>query len=146
MLNMKPAPDHYLIGQFSKAAGVKPDTIRFYEKRGLLPKPRRGGSNYRLYDDAALNQLRFIKKAQALGFTLDEIRRILNLREDGQTPCRCVLQMAEATLSETQQKLAQLQEFHDALAKNLTRWRRRAASGGKMVAEFCSLIESADAC
>ena len=119
---------------------MKSDTIRFYERSGLLPKPQRRASGYRVYDEAALSQVRFIRKAQSLGFSLDEIRRILNLRGQGRATCRCVLAMAEATLSETESRLKQLQEFRDALAMNLKRWKRQAR--GPMAAEFCALIES----
>ena len=132
-----------LIGQLAKAADVKPDTVRFYERHGLMPKPRRTASGYRVYDDEALNRLRFIRKAQALGFSLEEIRRILSLRGRGNETCRCVLRIAEATLAETEAKLRELQVFHDALAENVNRWRRKAGTGGKAAAEFCKLIESA---
>src|SRR5438132_6400139 len=80
-----------LIGRLAKLAGVKSDTVRFYERSGLLPKPSRTASAYRVYDDAALKQLRFIKKAQSLGFSLDEVRRILHLRGQGGRTCRAVL-------------------------------------------------------
>jgi MerR family transcriptional regulator, copper efflux regulator len=130
----------FLIGGLAKLAGVKPDTIRFYERSGLLPKPQRMASGYRVYDEAALSQVRFIRKAQSLGFTLDEVRRILSLRGHGRETCRCVAAMAEATLAETKTKLGELQKFHDALAANLKRWRRQTR--GPMAAEFCALIES----
>lgn len=132
----------FLIGQLAKAAGVKSDTVRFYEKQGLLPKPIRAANAYRVYDEAALRRLRFIKQAQALGFTLDEIRRILSLRGQGKQTCRCVVAMAEATLEETGRKLAELQTFHDALKETLARWRRLSHRAVPMAAEFCALIES----
>src|SRR6516164_3239559 len=100
-----------LIGRLAGLAGVKPDTIRFYERSGLLPKPQRIANGYRFYDQAALSQVRFIKKAQSLGFSLDEIRRILSLRGQGRETCSCVIAMAEATLTETQTKLKELQRF-----------------------------------
>ncbi|ODU25294.1 MAG: hypothetical protein ABS95_00635 [Verrucomicrobia bacterium SCN 57-15] len=131
-----------LIGDLAKLAGVKTDTIRFYEKTGLLPAPERKASGYRVYDEPAVRQVRFIKRAQALGFTLDEIRRILNLRGRGQPTCRCVMAMAEATLSETESKLKEMQHFADGLRKNLARWRKASGGGKKMAAEFCTLIES----
>lgn len=134
-----------LIGELAKEVAVKSDTIRFYERNGLLPKPQRLASGYRVYDEAALKQLRFIKQAQALGFTLDEIKRILSLRGQGSQTCRCVVAIAEATLGETREKLDHLQKFHDALAKNLRRWRRSAKDGRKVAADFCRLIESAAA-
>lgn len=133
-----------LIGQLAKLAGVKPDTVRFYEKAKLLPAPERKHSGYRIYDEAALKQVRFIKRAQSLGFKLDEIRRILNLRQQGEPPCDCVVAMAEATLSETEAKLKEMRRFAAGLKKNLTRWRTARASGRKMAAEFCALIESND--
>src|SRR5216117_1854849 len=107
-MNEKPL----LIGRLAKLSGVRPDTIRFYERNGLLPKPSRTASGYRVYDAAALNQMRFIRKAQALGFSLDEIQRIMNLRGHRKETCRSVVAMAEATLSETQAKLKDLQQFH----------------------------------
>ncbi len=138
---MPPPEEQYLIGQLAKLAGVKPDTIRFYERTGLLPKPSRSANGYRSYDKPALDKIRFIRKAQSLGFSLDEIRRILNLRNQGKTTCRCVVAMAEATLSETQTKLKELQKFRDNLESNLTRW-RKVSGRGRAAAEFCALIES----
>jgi len=132
-----------LIGRLGGLAGVKPDTIRFYERSGLLPKPQRMANGYRFYEQAALSQVRFIKKAQSLGFSLDEIRRILSLRGQGRETCRSVIAMGEARLSETESKLKQLQEFRDLLAMNLKRWKRQAR--GPMAAEFCALIESTPA-
>jgi MerR family copper efflux transcriptional regulator len=132
------------IGELAKQAGVKSDAIRFYERSGLLPKPQRLSSGYRSYDEVAVNRLRFIKKAQALGFSLDEIRRILNLSKDGKPACQCVIAMAEATLSETEARVNEMQQFATALRKNLFRWKRMSAQGGKMASEFCALIESAE--
>lgn len=131
-----------LVGQLAKAAGVKPDSIRFYERSGLLPKAERLASGYRVYDEAALRRLRFIKKAQALGFSLDEIRRILRLRSQGQPACDCIMRMAEATLSETEQKVRELQKFSEGLGQNLRQWRKLTKQGKNCAAEFCALIES----
>lgn len=139
---MKTQPSEMLIGRLAKLAGVKSDTIRFYESRGLLPAAQRKVSGYRIYDEAALRRVRFIKRAQALGFTLDEIHRILNLRGQGEPTCRCVVAMAEATLAETESKLKEMQRFADGLRKNLARWRKASGSGKKMAAEFCTLIEA----
>src|SRR6266446_4848778 len=127
-----------LIGRLAKLAGGKPDTIRFYERSGLLPKPSRTSSGYRAYDGAALNQMRFIRKAQSLGFSLDEIRRIMSLRSQRKETCGCVIAIAEATLSETETKLNELRKFRDKLTNNLTRWKRKRR--GPIAAEFCALI------
>ena len=72
--------EEYRIGQLAKLADVKPDTVRFYERTGLLDKPRRNPNGYRSYRKATLDEIRFIRKAQSLGFSLDEVRRILGLR------------------------------------------------------------------
>lgn len=130
-----------LIGKLAKLSGVKPDTIRFYERSGLLPKPSRTASDYRVYNDDALRQVRFIRKAQTLGFSLDEIRRIMSLRGQGKDTCRCVVAMAEATLAETETKLTELHKFKDKLTTNLERWKRTGR--GPIAAEFCALIENA---
>src|SRR5437867_9232380 len=134
-MNEKPL----LIGQLAKLSGVKPDTIRFYERSGLLPKPSRTASGYRVYNDAALNQVRFIRKAQSLGFSLDEIRRIMSLRGQGRETCRCVIAIAEATLAETETKLKELYQFKDTLAANLTRWKRKGR--GPIAAGFWAVVE-----
>src|SRR3989442_14038471 len=130
-----------LIGRLAKLTGVKPDTIRFYERSGLLPNPSRTASGYRIYNDAALNQVRFIRKAQSLSFSLDEIKRIMSLRGEGKETCRCVIAIAEATLAETEAKLGELHKFKDRLTSNLSRWKGK--SSGPVAAEFCALIEAA---
>ena len=135
-MNAKPL----LIGRLAKFSGVRPDTIRFYERSGLLPKPSRTASGYRVYDAVALNQMRFIRKAQSLGFSLDEIRRIMSLRGQGKETCRCVIAIAEATLAETETKLKELHQFKDRLTANLTRWKQKRR--GPIAAEFCALIEA----
>ena len=85
--------------------------------------------------------MRFIRKAQSLGFSLEEIRRIIGLRGQGRETCRCVIAIAEATLSETEIKLKELRQFKDTLTTNLTRWKRKRR--GPIAAEFCALIEAA---
>ena len=93
-----------------------------------------------MYDNAALCQVVFIRKAQCLGFSLDEIRRILNLRGQGRQTCRCVIAMAEATLAETDKKLNELRVFRARVSRNLNRWKHQIR--GPIAAEFCALIES----
>lgn len=138
-VNRKSAP--LLIGKLAALAGVKPDSVRFYERSGLLPKPMRLASGYRAYDSDALRRLRFIKQAQSLGFSLDEIKRILSLRGQGAETCRCVIAIAEATLSETEERLRELQAFRDRLKQAVADWKRSTARRRKCHAEFCDLIE-----
>jgi MerR family transcriptional regulator, Zn(II)-responsive regulator of zntA len=141
---VKAGPQPLLIGRLAQAAGVKPDSIRFYERSGLLPKPERLATGYRVYNEHALRRLRFIKKAQALGFSLEEIGRILRMRDQGKPTCDCVVTMAEATLSETERKLRELQTFAEGLRENLDRWRKVTKRGKTLAAEFCALIESTE--
>lgn len=74
------------IGEVADAVGVPTQTIRFYEREGLLPEPRRGPNGYRQYDNATLSTLAFIRNGQAAGLRLDEIATILDLRRNGATP------------------------------------------------------------
>ncbi len=129
-----------LIGELARQSGVKSDTVRFYEREGLLSPPARTAAGYRVYDYSALGRIRFIKRAQKLGFTLDQIRQILSLQGNRPATCQCVLRMAESSLAEVETKLRDLQAFRDALAKNVTEWRKSGARKNR-AAEFCALIE-----
>ena len=104
------------IGQVAAAANVKIETIRFYERRGLVPEPPRRASGYRAYPSDAVTRVRFIKRAQVLGFTLAEIGELLELRVDEETTCDQVRQQVEDKLVEVESKLRMLQEMHSALA------------------------------
>lgn len=132
--------EELLVGKLAKAAGVSADTIRFYEKHGLIPEPARTGAGYRLYDRLALRRVRFIRKAQAIGFSLAEIRRILNLRGSGAETCRCVFSIAEATLEETERKIRELTQLRASLQSHLERWKGELPCED-VAAEFCALIE-----
>jgi len=87
------------IGSVAKAAGVGVQTLHFYERSGLLPKPKRSAANYRLYAPEAVRRVRFIKKAQALGLTLEETKQILDLKDHGREPCRKVAELGEKHLT-----------------------------------------------
>lgn len=130
-----------LIGELARQGGVKPDTVRFYERAKLLPPPARTAAGYRIYDSSALDRIRFIKRAQKLGFTLQQVRQILSLRGRGPATCECVLRMAETSLSEVETKIRDLQMFRDALAKNVAQWRKTGLRRNR-AAEFCALIEN----
>ena len=80
----------WFIGRAAKEAGVSVQAVPYYERLGLLPTAHRTPTGYRIYGPEAVDRLRFIKQAQALGFSLDEIREILRLRYEGRSPCECV--------------------------------------------------------
>ena len=102
------------IGEVARRAGVKIDTIRFYERRGLLPDAPRRESGYRIFSGEEVRLVRFIKRAQSLGFTLDEIEGFLRLRERTM-PCSDARAMAEEKLTDIERKLRQLQAMKGAL-------------------------------
>jgi MerR family mercuric resistance operon transcriptional regulator len=103
------------IGQVARQAGVGVETIRFYEREGLLEEPRRRASGYRQYSEQAVQRIHFIKRAQQLGFSLKEIAELLLLRVDAQTSCEEVKQRTEAKITEVERKLAELQRLRQAL-------------------------------
>jgi MerR family mercuric resistance operon transcriptional regulator len=103
------------IGQFARRAGVGVETIRFYEREGLLEQPPRRPSGYRQYSEQAIRQIHFIKRAQQLGFSLKEITELLRLRVDAQTSCDEVKQRTEAKLAEVERKMVELQRMRQAL-------------------------------
>lgn len=103
------------IGQVAKEAGIGVETVRFYEREGLLERPDRRPSGYRLFDAEAVRRLRFIKQAQRLGFTLREIRELLALKIDPQTTRAQVRQHAELKLADINQRIRDLQRMKRAL-------------------------------
>lgn len=98
----------FYISALSKQAGVPVKTIRYYEDVGLLPKPSRTASGYRLYTPDTTDRLHFIKKAQNLGLRLDEIKEILDLADRGRCPCGHVQTFLKKHLHELQEKIADL--------------------------------------
>jgi MerR family transcriptional regulator, mercuric resistance operon regulatory protein len=103
------------IGRLARAAGVHVETIRYYQRRGLLDSPRRPPGGVRRYGDAALARLRFIRRAQAIGFSLEEVRELLRLeRAPG---CREARSLAAAKLASVQARIADLEGMKSALGR-----------------------------
>lgn len=105
------------IGQLAKAAGVGVETVRFYEREGLLPEPPRRASGYRQYPSDAVGRIRFIRRAKDLGFTLREIAELLDLRVDPDKTCADVRALARAKLGAVEQKMNDLARIKAALEK-----------------------------
>lgn len=103
------------IGAFAKAAGVNVETIRFYQRKGLLPEPDKPYGSIRRYGEADVTRVRFVKAAQRLGFSLDEIAELLRL-EDG-THCEEAGTLAEHKLKDVREKLADLRRMEAALSE-----------------------------
>ncbi|MFN4349969.1 MAG: Hg(II)-responsive transcriptional regulator [Hylemonella sp.] len=110
---MNTPPQYFTIGSLADAAGVNVETIRFYQRRGLLSEPERPMGSIRRYADADLARVRFIKAGQRLGFSLDEIAELLKL-EDG-SHCSAARAQAELKLRDVRIKLADLQRIEHAL-------------------------------
>jgi MerR family copper efflux transcriptional regulator len=106
---------HITIGAVARQAGVGIDTIRYYEREGLLPEPRRRASGYRDYGPGVVERLRFIRRAKDLGFTLDEIRELLALSTDRERGVKSVKQRAEARLGEVERRIRELQRVKRGL-------------------------------
>ncbi len=104
------------ISQTAKKAGVNTQTLRYYERRGLLPKPPRRGSGYREYPDDAVRIVRFIKRAQELGFSLDEVETLVRLRGVRRGERQRVRAIAEKKIAQVDEKIAQLQAMRAALS------------------------------
>ena len=123
------------IGALAKATGTKVETIRWYERVGLLPAPARTSGNYRSYGQPHLGRLSFIRRARDLGFPLDRIRTLLDLAEDRDRSCEAVDGIARAHLEEVDRKIADLQ----ALRRELDSLVRQCRHG--TVSE-CGIIEA----
>lgn len=110
----------YHIGELATRSGLTPDTLRYYERVGLLPKAPRTIGGFRMYTASTIECLRFIKQAQMLGFTLREIRDLLGYQSSGGlTRCRRVRDMLRGKLAELQARLVELQDFQRTLADSL---------------------------
>jgi len=105
------------IGAFAKAVGVRPDTVRYYERNGLLPHPARSSAGYRLYAESDLERVRFIRKAQQLGFTLAEIGLLLTLRASDTARAADVLDITERKIAESTSRIIDLNRIKDALER-----------------------------
>lgn len=125
------------IGEVSKLTGIGIEALRFYEKSGLLERPRRTESGYRLYDESVIERLAFIKQAQVLGFTLDEIRQLILHKRAGENPCAEVREIVRARLLELEEKIKQMQQYKRELAAALKEWDDVGESEGHV----CGLIE-----
>ncbi len=103
----------------AKRIGVQPEAIRYYEHRGLLPSPQRGASGYRIYTSEHLKRVEFIKQCQALGFSLEEIRELIELKFPGASPCHHVRDLLLEKINEVEAQIARLQLFRQELQANV---------------------------
>jgi MerR family mercuric resistance operon transcriptional regulator len=127
------------IGKLARQGGVNIQTIRYYERRGLIPKPNRSSSGYRLYDEEAVRRLGFVRRAQLLGFSLQEIDELLALRMLPGTSCAQIRQRARHKIAVVDEKLAELGRIRSALIK------LAASCRGEGPTSECPILEALDA-
>lgn len=112
-------------GALARLAGISPDTLRHYERQGLLAHPPRSSNGYRLYPAEALARVRLIRAAIAIGFTVNDLAGILAARDRGDAPCRHVRDLAATKLADLQARIRSMETLRDLLARTLRDWDRR---------------------
>ena len=117
----------YTSGSLARSAGVSSDTIRHYERLGLLAKPARTSGGYRQYPPAALDRVLLVRRALAVGFSLKELARILRVREGGGAPCREVRALAASKLDQVKRRMEELATVRDQLGALIQDWDRKLA-------------------
>jgi MerR family copper efflux transcriptional regulator len=124
------------IGEVAKRANVHMETLRYYERRGLVARPPRSASNYRLYPEDAVRRVRFIKRAQELGFSLNDIKELLSLRADPEAGCAEVRACAEVKMKDIDAKIGALTAMKYALSTLV------AECSGEGPLSDCPILES----
>jgi len=126
------------IGEVAKRSGIGLETVRFYERRGLIQEPPRTDSGYRQYPEDVVARLRFIRRAKELGFSLKEISELFSLRVDPDTTCADVKRRADHKILDIEQKLSSLQKMKRALTK------LAASCTGHGPTSDCPILEALD--
>ena len=127
----------YLVGQLAKETGINLETVRYYEKLKLLPKPKRRESRYRVYDENDLKRLLFIKRAKELGFTLKEIKELFELRIDSHAKCGDVKHLTEHKLKDVDNRISDLKKIKSVLVKLINHCINEEVSSDE-----CPILES----
>lgn len=123
------------IGDLARLTNTRVETIRYYEKEGLIPEPARTNANYRAYEGSHLNRLSFIRRSRDLGFTLDQVRRLLKLADDRSAPCAQVDALTAENVAEIDRKIADLTALRGELVRRLD------CCEGDTIAD-CGIIEA----
>jgi DNA-binding transcriptional MerR regulator len=131
------------IGAIAERCGVSRDTIRHYERKGAITNVVRDRSGYRRYAPAVVDRIRVIRRAIAIGFTLDELSRIFRQRASGDAPCPKVRELASCKLADVEQQLAALQSLRASLMETIASWdaRLQSTAPGEMAHLLDSLID-----
>ena len=114
---------YFKIGELAQKTGLSVGNLRYYSDLGVLNPVERGDNGYRYYSLDATGQVEFIKKAQAIGFTLEEIKQILDVRDRGETPCDLVIHLLDTKIEELELKIQQMTLFKAELEEYRTDWK-----------------------
>ena len=128
------------IGEVARHSGIGIEALRFYERSGLLGRPGRTESGYRVYDAVVLQRLDFIKRAQVLGFSLTEIKRIIADKQAGKSPCLEVRDIVRHRLEELDERMKEIRRYRRELGGALTKWEET----GELDGHVCGLIEGTE--
>ncbi len=128
-------PNHYTIGQLARAADVPTSTVRYYERRGMLRPDSRSEANYRLYGTDSLDRLRFVRSAQAAGFTLSDIAALLEFRAGDAAPCKEVQELITVRLDQVVEQIKRLKDVDRMLREWMKVCRDAQRSG------HCGVLE-----
>jgi DNA-binding transcriptional MerR regulator len=130
-------------GEVARLTGVSSDTLRHYERKGVVPRPCRSENNYRQYPASVVDRVRLVQRALALGFTLDELALLLAERDKGGAPCQKVKALAEAKLAALESHLRELMEMRDDLQALLAEWNATLSrtKAGERAYLLSSLVE-----
>ncbi|MEW6522055.1 MAG: MerR family transcriptional regulator [Bacillota bacterium] len=129
----------FYIGELSRRTRVAVRTIRYYEHAGLLPKPQRSATGYRLYSEEHVHGLRFIAQAKLFGLSLQEIRDLLELSASGQAPCAQLIRLVRRRIDEFDLRIREMTQFRDELSRRLDQ-----AQLGEPSGRICGIIERTD--
>lgn len=108
---------HLTVGKLAKAADINIETVRYYERIGILPDPQRLASGYRVYGEQAIQRLRFVTRAKSLGFSLEEIKDLLALYTRPSTDCEVICERARLKCADIEKRIIDLKRIHQQLKK-----------------------------
>ncbi|MBZ0294488.1 MAG: heavy metal-responsive transcriptional regulator [Anaerolineae bacterium] len=131
----------FTIGELSEKTSVSTEAIRYYERIGLIPEPQRADNGYRLYIEADVDRLNFIRRARALDIALDEIDEILAFRERNEAPCAHVMKVMERRIEEIENRIRDLQKMRDEI-KHLYEAGKQLPDDVQMKVCVCHLIQT----
>lgn len=131
---------HLTVGKLAKSIGINIETVRYYERMGLLPVPERLASGYRVYNEQAVKRLRFVSRAKSLGFSLEEIKELLALYSNPSTDCEAICEQARMKCADIEKRITDLKRIHKAL-KQL----EQTCPGGDKGLDECTITQCLNA-